>query len=134
MVTMIHQSTGHRFEYTVLIKWDAVVPWRRGVAVITTTHLHSTKPELRFCAGSNTAHGVSEIRDGEYLWQWYRLEVRLNAFRGSNISQNNSSSLYFSSSLSPLVAPQSWNSWTLSRERGHKVLAFFKTACRAWNH
>ena len=29
--------------------------------VITTPQLHSTKPELRFCADSNPAHGVSEI-------------------------------------------------------------------------
>ena len=36
-----------------------------GIAVITTAQLHSTKPELRFCAGSNPARGVSEIRDGE---------------------------------------------------------------------
>ena len=41
--------------------------WRRGVVVITTTQLHSTKPELRLCAGSNPACGVSEIRDGEDL-------------------------------------------------------------------
>ena len=42
--------------------------WRRGAVVITTTaHLHSTKPELRFCAGSNPARGVSEICDGEDL-------------------------------------------------------------------
>ena len=39
--------------------------WRRGVVVITTAQLHSTKPELRFCAGSNPARAVSEIRDGE---------------------------------------------------------------------
>ena len=39
----------------------------RGVVVITTAQLHSTKPELRFCAGSNRARGVSEIRDGEDL-------------------------------------------------------------------
>ena len=39
---------------------------------ITTTwcsgyhlQLHSTNPELSFCAGSNPARGVSEIRDGE---------------------------------------------------------------------
>ena len=38
---------------------------RRGVVVIITAQLHSTKPELRFCAGSNSARGVSEIRDGE---------------------------------------------------------------------
>ena len=41
--------------------------WRHGVVVITTTQLHSTKPEFRFCAGSNPAHGMSEIRDGEDL-------------------------------------------------------------------
>ena len=34
---------------------------------ITTPQLHSTKPELRFCAGSNPARNVSEIRDGEDL-------------------------------------------------------------------
>ena len=41
--------------------------WRRGVVVNTTARLHSTKPEFRFCAGSNPARGVSEIRDGEDL-------------------------------------------------------------------
>ena len=30
-------------------------PTRRGVVVIATAQLHSTKPELRFCAGSNPA-------------------------------------------------------------------------------
>ena len=43
------------------------VAWCRGVVVITTAQLHSTKPELRFCAGSNPARGLSEIRDGEDL-------------------------------------------------------------------
>ena len=33
--------------------------------VITTAQLHSTKPEFRFCAGSNPARDVSEIHDGE---------------------------------------------------------------------
>ena len=28
--------------------------------VITTVQLHSTKPELRFCAGSNPTNGMSE--------------------------------------------------------------------------
>ena len=41
--------------------------WLRGVVVITTAQLHSTKPKLRFCAGSKPACGVSEIRDGEDL-------------------------------------------------------------------
>ena len=63
-----------------------VAPWcsglcRCGVVVTTTAQLHSTKPELRFCAGSNPARGVSEIRDGENLWQWSRLEIRLETFR-----------------------------------------------------
>ena len=44
-----------------------VVMWWHGVVVITTAQLHSTKPELRFCAGSNPARGVSEICNGEDL-------------------------------------------------------------------
>ena len=40
---------------------------RRSVVVITTAQPHSTKPELRFCTGSNPVRGVSEIRDGENL-------------------------------------------------------------------
>ena len=59
----------------------------RGVVVITTAQLYSTKPELRFCAGSKPARDVSEIRGGEYLWQWFRLEIRLNAFCRSTIPQ-----------------------------------------------
>ena len=58
-----------------------VTNWRRGEVVITTAQLHSVKPELRFCTGSNLACGVSEIRDGDGLWQWSRLEIRLHAFR-----------------------------------------------------
>ena len=61
--------------------------WRRGVVVITIAQLHSTKPELRFCAGSNPAHVVSEIRDGDDLWQWSWLEIRLNVFHWSTIPQ-----------------------------------------------
>ena len=61
--------------------------WRRGVAVFTTVQLHSAKPELGFCASSNPAHGVSEIRDSENLWQWSWLERRLSAFRRSTIPQ-----------------------------------------------
>ena len=37
------------------------------VVVITTAQLPSTKPEIRFCAGSNPAREVSEIRDREDL-------------------------------------------------------------------
>ena len=42
---------------------------------------------LGFCACSNPARGVSGIRDGEALWQWSRLEIRLNAIRRSTIPQ-----------------------------------------------
>ena len=44
--------------------------WRRGVAVLAVAQLHSSKSELRFCAGSNPTRGVpelSEIRNGEDL-------------------------------------------------------------------
>ena len=37
------------------------------VVVITTTQLHLTKLEIRFCAGSHPADSVSEIRDGADL-------------------------------------------------------------------
>ena len=47
----------------------------------TTAQLHSSKPELRYSAGSNPASAVSEICDGEDLGQWPRLEIRLNVFR-----------------------------------------------------
>ena len=52
-----------------LVWWrpGVVVKWRRGAVVITTAQFHSTKPELRFCVGSNPARGVSKIRDGEDL-------------------------------------------------------------------
>ena len=39
----------------------------RGVVVIAAAQLHPTKPELRFCAGSSPACGVSEIPNGEDL-------------------------------------------------------------------
>ena len=56
-----------------------------GVVVITTAQLHSTKPELRFCASSSSANGVSEIHNGEDLWQWSQLEIKLYAFCQSTI-------------------------------------------------
>ena len=63
--------------------------WHRGVVVVTPAQLHSTKPELRFCPSLNPACGASEIRDGEDLWQWSWLELRLNSFRWSTIPQKN---------------------------------------------
>ena len=43
--------------------------WRRGVVVMTSAQLqlHPTKPELRFCAGSNPTRCVLEIRNGENI-------------------------------------------------------------------
>ena len=61
--------------------------WRRGGVIITMQKIISTKPELRFCAGSNPARGVSEIRDGKDIWQWSRVEIKPNAFRRSTIPQ-----------------------------------------------
>ena len=43
------------------------VMWGRGVVVITTTQLRSTNPELRFCTGSNSTRGESEIHNDEDL-------------------------------------------------------------------
>ena len=40
---------------------------RRGIVVIATAQIPSTKPEFTFCAGSNPPCGVLEIRDGEDL-------------------------------------------------------------------
>ena len=48
--------------------------------VITTAQLHSTKPELRFCAGSNPACGMLKILDGEDLWQMVPSENKAKCF------------------------------------------------------
>ena len=82
-----------------------LVLWRRGVVVITTAQLYSSKPELKFCPVSNLACGVLEIHDGEDLWQWSRLEIRLNDFRQSVIPQKHS-----------LPLPSSWSSSSSSSQ------------------
>ena len=43
---------------------------------MTTAQFHSTKPELRFYIGSNPAHSMLKIHDGEDFWQWSQLEIR----------------------------------------------------------
>ena len=58
-----------------------------GVVVTTTVQRHSTKSELRFCAGSNPASDMSEICYGEDLWLWSRLKIKPNAFCRSVITQ-----------------------------------------------
>ena len=47
----------------ILAPWCSgfVAPWCSGY------HCCTTKPELRFCAGSNPARSVLEICDGEDL-------------------------------------------------------------------
>ena len=42
--------------------------WPRGVVVITTAQLHSTKPALKFCRGSNPACSMLKISDDEELY------------------------------------------------------------------
>ena len=67
------QSPG-RFDIFILMQNDTGYntafkdkQWHHGVVVIATAQVHSTKPELRFCTGSNPARSVLEIRDGEDL-------------------------------------------------------------------
>ena len=59
--------------------------WRHGLLVIINEQFHSTKPELRFCAGSNPTRGVSEVSDGENLLHWLRLKMRVYVCRRSTI-------------------------------------------------
>ena len=61
--------------------------WCCDVVAITIAQVYSTKPELRFCTGPNSARGMSEIHDGEDLWQWSQLEIRLNVFCRSTTPQ-----------------------------------------------
>ena len=60
--------------------------------VITTAQLRSTKPELRFCAGSNPARGVLEIRDCEVINKAKRLlsvshTIKTVHYHGSNLEE-----------------------------------------------
>ena len=73
---MLHKIRCSVYFCLILIKYrdllNAVVRW-----ITTARYLI---PELRFCAGSNTARRESEIQDG-------RLEIRLNRFSWSTIPQ-----------------------------------------------
>ena len=99
--------------------------WRRDVVVITTAQLHSNKPELRFCAGSNPARGVSEIRDREDLWQWSRLEIRLNAFLRATISQKQFIIIIIIIIIiikCAIIYPLEWNSFKLWQKLQFNVI------------
>ena len=61
-----------------------LMPWCSGYHYCTTLFI---KPELRLCAGSNLACGMSEIRDGVDLWLWFRQKIRLNTFRQLTVPQ-----------------------------------------------
>ena len=61
--------------------------WGRGVVIITTAQPYSAKSELRLCTVSNPAQDVSEIRDGEDIWQCSWLELKLDTFRRPIIPQ-----------------------------------------------
>ena len=50
--------------------------WWHGLVVITTAQLRSTKPELRFCAGSKHARSMSQIP--EFLKTTARSTFRRN--------------------------------------------------------
>ena len=56
--------------------------------VVISRQLHPIKPQLRFCADLNHARVVPDIRNGEDLWQWSRLEIRLITIRWSTIPKN----------------------------------------------
>ena len=66
-------STGLRFkqdqfDFDMLHQFDLNLNlWWRVVVFITIAQLYSTKLEIRFCAGSNSAHVMSEVYDCEYL-------------------------------------------------------------------
>ena len=58
---------------------DVVLQWLS----LLHNFIQETKVQRKF----KSCLGVSEIRNGEDLWQWSRLEIRLNAFRQLTISQ-----------------------------------------------
>ena len=69
------------------------------LVVIITTQLHLIKPELRFCGGSTRVCSVSEIRNGEDLWHWSRLEIRQNVVLRSTIPQKQFIKVCFTSKV-----------------------------------
>ena len=98
--------------------------WRRGVVIITSAQLHSTKSELRFCAGSKPARGLSVIRNGEDLWQWSRLEIRLNVFCRSTIPQKQ-----FIIIIILLADLTFWSTLSMSNHAPQDPLGNYKSIC-----
>ena len=67
--------------------------------------------------------GVSEIHDGEDLWQWSRLEIRLNTFRRSTIPQKQFIVIIIKHACNFSRQPSWFSAW--SRKPGvtlHKII------------
>ena len=60
----------------------------RGVVIAPTAKLNSTKPEPKYCVGSNPTSSFSEIGYGKNTWQWSQLSV------SQPFPKNHSSSIY----------------------------------------
>ena len=68
----VHDTNNHKIKGS----------WCHGIAVVTTAQCSD-----RFCTGSDLAHVLLKICNRENLWQWFWLEIRLNAFCRSTITQ-----------------------------------------------
>ena len=68
--------------------WHRTITSTYSVVVITTAQLNSTKPEFRFCAGSNPTRGASEICNGENRLEIWAVLVKsyVNAIRRIHLS------------------------------------------------
>ena len=55
--------------------------------VVTTAKVHLANPELKFCILLVFTGGTLEAWDGNNLWKLSRVEIRLNTFYWSTISQ-----------------------------------------------
>ena len=84
------------------------------IRLYTTAQRHSIKPDFRFCADLFPARCVSEIRDGEDIWRWSCLEIRLKAFHWSITSSSSSSSSSSFSSSSIYQKTPTNSSWRVS--------------------
>ena len=71
----------HYVEEAALNAFNTVVRWVSLLWNFIQLSLNSGSVQVQ------TLLSVSEIRDGEDLWQWSQLEIRLNAFRRSTIPQ-----------------------------------------------
>lgn len=60
-------------------------PYFGTVDVATTAQFHLTKSKLRFCTGSNPTCSILKVCDGENLWKWSWLGMRLNTCLWSTI-------------------------------------------------